>query len=231
MRNESILHEMTGHVPILAHGRVERVLILGATGVGLAREVLKHRGVRDVVQVQSDGGGRHAPEISDGRLQFQVADGGRYVAGTAERFDLILAPMLSVDSLRDVRGCLRTGGVVISTLGAPYVQPRRFFANMKSLSGVFSNVAAYLVPAPGTFGGPVALGWGSNVVTPDAAAREVLAARLADARIDTRYYTPEVHRAAFALPRFIKEIVSAAACPSEEVPPEILDRAFAMPGG
>ena len=36
----------------------------------------------------------------------------------------------------------------------------------------------------------------------------VLATRFADAGLDTRYYTPAVHQAAFALPRYIAALIA-----------------------
>jgi spermidine synthase len=207
MRKDFMLEEMMAHVPILAHGRVERVLIVGAAGPGLALEVRRHGGVRDVVQAG--------------------ADDTTYLRTTPQRFDLVLAPGLaSENALRDARGTLRAGGLVITTLGAPFVQPRRFFANMKNLAAVFAEARTYLVPVPGTFGGPVALGWGSNVVSPHGATREILAARLAAARIETHYYTPDMHRASFALPRFVQALVDAAVHPREEAGMEALGRAL-----
>jgi spermidine synthase len=51
----------------------------------------------------------------------------------------------------------------------------------------------------------MAFGWGT-----DGAARQVdlgtLEARLEAAGIATRYYTPEVHKAAFALPGYVKAL-------------------------
>jgi spermidine synthase len=38
--------------------------------------------------------------------------------------------------------------------------------------------------------------------------QEVLKRRFAVAGIETRYYTPEMHRAAFALPPYVAEIIS-----------------------
>jgi spermidine synthase len=52
--DEFIYHEMMSHVSILGHGEAERVLIVGGADFGLAEEVLKHRGVRRLVQVDSD---------------------------------------------------------------------------------------------------------------------------------------------------------------------------------
>ena len=49
--DEFIGHEMMSHVPLLAHGGAERVLIVGGADFGLAEEVLKHRSVRKLVRL------------------------------------------------------------------------------------------------------------------------------------------------------------------------------------
>ena len=249
--DEFILHEMMSHVPMLAHGRVERVLILGGADGALAEEVLKHRGVQTVVQVHADHltaklarlyfRSVNAAAFSDARFQLYVTDPAKFLASTDERFDLILVdlpvegdasvPALSEGVFRNARGCLKTGGLVIARLGIPFLQPFTFFAQIQNLSAVFSTVSAYLVPVPSIFGGTVAIGWGSNAVSPDAPGHETLAARFVDAGFDTHYYTPEVHRASFALPRYIKDAVNAATYPREEDAIELLSRvqAIALP--
>ena len=52
--DEFIYHKMMSHVPLLAHGRAARVLIVGGADFGLAEEVLKHRSVQKLVQVEPD---------------------------------------------------------------------------------------------------------------------------------------------------------------------------------
>src|SRR5690606_20807698 len=52
--DEFIYHEMLAHVPIFSHGDVQDVLIIGGGDCGLAEEVLKHTGIRRVVQVELD---------------------------------------------------------------------------------------------------------------------------------------------------------------------------------
>jgi spermidine synthase len=211
-QNDFIRHEMMAHVPMLAHGRVERVLILGGVGGGLAKEVRRHHGVEYVLQVQPEVGG-----------------GPGFLATTNERFDLILMEGAFTErDFRDARGSLRAGGLVIARLGAPFLQPLEFSADIRNLSAVFSRVAAYLVPVPGEFGGPVAMGWGSNVSSPDDTVHAVLTARFAAAHIETRYYTPEVHRASFALPRFVDALVNAATCPRDEIAIDVLEQALAI---
>src|SRR5207302_3180458 len=53
-RNEFIYHEMMTHVPILAHGKARHVLIIGGGDCGIAEEVLKHKALRSIVQVEID---------------------------------------------------------------------------------------------------------------------------------------------------------------------------------
>ena len=105
---------------------VERVLIVGGGDCGLAEEVLKHQGVRSLVQVEANPllvklarvhfTGINATAFNDGRFQLRSVDGSEFVASTAERFDLILVDLadpggtslslLTERFFRDARGCL-----------------------------------------------------------------------------------------------------------------------------
>src|SRR6266496_4020412 len=53
-RDEFIYHEMMTHVPILAHGKARNVLIIGGGDCGIAEEVLKHKTLKSIVQVEID---------------------------------------------------------------------------------------------------------------------------------------------------------------------------------
>ena len=54
-RDESAYAEMLTHLPILEHGKVERVMIVGGGDLSIADEALKHKGVKEVVLVDIDG--------------------------------------------------------------------------------------------------------------------------------------------------------------------------------
>ena len=53
-KDEFIYHEMMTHVPIFAHGKARDVLIVGGGDCGIAEEVLKHRSVERLTQVEID---------------------------------------------------------------------------------------------------------------------------------------------------------------------------------
>ncbi len=54
-RDEFVYQEMLAHVPLLAHGVAETVLIIGAGDGGVLRRVLQHPTVQRAVMVEIDG--------------------------------------------------------------------------------------------------------------------------------------------------------------------------------
>ena len=91
-RDEFIYHEMLTHVPVLAHGAVKDVLIVGGGDGGMLREVCKHSSVERIVQVEIDQAvidmsKEYLPNHSQGafedaRAEIVIADGLDYVKTT-----------------------------------------------------------------------------------------------------------------------------------------------------
>ncbi|HEX2117467.1 MAG TPA: polyamine aminopropyltransferase, partial [Alphaproteobacteria bacterium] len=55
-KDEFVYHEMMTHVPILAHGKARKVLIIGGGDGGILREALRHKAVEKVTMVEIDRG-------------------------------------------------------------------------------------------------------------------------------------------------------------------------------
>ncbi|MEL6768316.1 MAG: polyamine aminopropyltransferase [Pseudomonadota bacterium] len=227
--DEFIYHEMLAHVPILAHGAARRVLIIGGGDGGMAREVLRHASVERVVMVEIDAGvvafsKEFLPSLSDGafddpRLELVIDDGAAFVKNTAERFDVIISDstdpigpgeVLFTDTFYGhAKGCLTPGGILVTQNGVPFLQPDELAGTMRAFSSLFSDATCYLATVPTYAFGPMAFGWGT-----DGVARHVdeagLSQRLDSAGFTPRYYTPAVHRAAFALPGYVSVLIPAA---------------------
>lgn len=226
--DEFIYHEMMAHVPILAHGAVREVLIIGGGDCGLAEEVLKHADITRVVQIEIDAqvvefAREHFPEFNaaafaDPRLTIEIADGAEFAATTDRRFDVILidstdptgpgAVLFTKGFYTSLRRCLNPGGIVVTQSGVPFVQRDEFIDAMRNLAQVFQIADCYVLATPSYAGGHMALGWGSLDRDPREPDTGTLAERAS--ALATRYYTPEVHRAAFALPRYILDAKIAA---------------------
>jgi spermidine synthase len=226
--DEFIYHEMLAHVPILAHGTARRVLIIGGGDGGMAREVLRHTSVEHVTMVEIDAGvvefsKQYLPSLSAGafddpRLDLVIADGAEFVAGTDRRFDVAIVDstdpvgpgeVLFTDTFYGrTRRCLNEGGILVTQNGVPFMQGDELAGTMRAFRALFADHACYIASVPTYVGGPMAFGWGT-----DGAARrtpvETLRARYGESGIRTRYYTPEVHAAAFALPGYVRALVEA----------------------
>jgi spermidine synthase len=226
-RDEFIYHEMLAHVPLFAHGSPREVLIVGGGDGGLAEEVLKHRGVERVTLVEIDEAvidfaKRHFAAMSraafaDPRLDVVIGDGRAFAAETDRRFDVVLvdstdpigpgAVLFTEAFYRDLARVLNPGGVVATQNGVPFLQPREFEMGLGNLKRVFADATCYVIAVPTYFGGHMTLGFaGTPAPRPDL---DTLAERFAAAELAMRYYTPEVHQAAFALPRFIRDLLPA----------------------
>jgi spermidine synthase len=68
----------------------------------------------------------------------------------------------------------------------------------------FKDVGFYVAAVPSYYGGLMTLGWASDNPRLRHAPAATIARRVATAGLTrTRYYTPAIHTAAFALPAFV----------------------------
>lgn len=222
-RDHHVYHEMIAHVPIMTHGTAIDVLIVGGGDGGTLREVLRHP-VRRVVMVEIDRdvidlSRRHLAGVSSGafndsRAEIVIGDAASYVATTGERFDVIIIDstdpvgpgerLFSAAFYDRCRALLRPGGIVSIQSGAPFFRPDELAAVIKRLGDCFGHARPYLAPVPTYARGLLPLILAGNEWEPLNAPSALIRARYARIRGFTRYYTPEVHEAAFTLvPAFV----------------------------
>ena len=92
---------------------------------------------------------------------------------------------------------------MVTQNGVAFFQLDEVRTTASRLSHHFSDTTFYSAAVPTYYGGIMTFAWGCN----DAAIRHVdvqtLQHRFKSSGINTRYYTPEIHQASFALPRYI----------------------------
>ena len=226
-KDEFVYHEMMTHVPMLAHGRAKGVLIIGGGDGGILREALKHKGVRRVTMVEIDRGVvdmclKYMPSIprkafDDRRTNLVIDDGARFVATTGDKFDVVIIdstdPMgpgevlFTEDFYRHCRRILAKGGILVNQNGVPFMQADEVTMTYRRRRKSFKDVGFYVAAVPSYYGGFMTLGWASDDKELRAVPLAMLKRRFAAARLKTKYYTPEIHRAAFALPQFVQNHV------------------------
>ena len=231
--DEFAYQEMIVHVPLLNHGSVRRILIIGAGDGGVLRRALDHKGVAEATMVEIDEAvirlsQQYMPEIggdawNDARAKIVIGDGASFVQEAASSsFDAIIVDstdpvaagvtLFTQEFYKHCARILTPGGILVNQCGVPFLQSAELTSSVALRRAAFSDVGAYLVAAPTYIGGFMALGIASQSdITPPAETELEARAVAAGMYGRTRYWTPAVHRAAFALPPFISVSLQLAA--------------------
>lgn len=226
-KDEFIYHEMLAHVPILAHGTASRVLVIGGGDGGMLREVLRHRQITNVTLVEIDQKvidmcRTYLPSHSNGayddpRVTVVIDDGLNFVQSTRETFDVIISdstdPIGPGETLfkeafyAGCQRCLTPGGVLVTQNGVAFMQLEEIETTARRLSPLFDDRHFYTAAVPTYIGGIMAFAWATDNRTLRRTDIGTLRERYAASGIKTRYYTPEIHRAAFALPQYVLAVL------------------------
>ena len=227
-RDEFIYHEMLAHVPLFSHGDPKDVLIIGGGDGGLLREVLKHPQVENAVQVEIDQAvidmcrqylpNHSAGAFDDARAKIVIGDGIDYVANCDRQFDVILSDstdpigpgevLFTSPFYEGVKRCLKPSGIFAAQNGVAFMQPDEVSTTHQRLSPLFEDCSFFTAAVPTYVGGIMTFAWACNDSGPRASSLEALQRRFGQSNIATRYYTPEIHAGAFALPRYILNSIS-----------------------
>lgn len=224
--DEFVYQEMLTHVPLLAHGAAENVLIIGAGDGGVLRRVLMHKGVKRAVMVEIDGEvirlcKEFLPRIAgdawnDPRADVIVGDGIDYVKRAPDAtFDAIIVDSTDPIGVGEVlftdefyRNCARIltpRGLVVNQCGVPFMQADELRDTSLRRRNFFPHVSAYVAAVPTYVGGFMTLGWAAKDAGLTSVPAETIRARAeADGILGTtQYWTPEIHVSAFHLPPYI----------------------------
>ncbi|WP_158929801.1 polyamine aminopropyltransferase [Acidisphaera sp. S103] len=224
--DEFVYQEMLTHVPLLAHGSAENVLIIGAGDGGVLRRVLQHGNVKRAVMVEIDGevirlSKEFLPTIAgdawtDPRADVIVGDGIDYVKRAPDAaFDVIIVDSTDPIGVGEVlftdefyHNCARiltSRGLIVNQCGVPFMQSDELRDTSARRRTFFPHVTAYVAAVPTYVGGFMTLGWAAKDASLAATPVETIRTRASQVGIlgTTRYWTPEIHAGAFNLPPYI----------------------------
>jgi spermidine synthase len=227
-RDEFVYHEMMAHMPLFAHGKARKVLIVGGGDGGVLREVLKHPEVKSATLCEIDRSvidlcQEHFPDVSAGafddkRTNVVIADGTKFVHETDERFDVIMvdstdpigpgAVLFTKEFYTDCRRALSSGGILVTQNGLPFLQAAELKQSVSYFRDLFDDAFAYLATTPSYFGGSMSYGWATDDKKLRKHSQDKIKGRYKKAgAFPTRYWRPDMQLAAFALPTYIRELV------------------------
>lgn len=226
--DEFVYHEMMAHVPILAHGAVKKVLIIGGGDGGMLREVCRHSSVEHITMVEIDQAVvdmaiQYLPKHSNGafedpRLNLVIADGMDFVRDTELLFDVIISDstdpigpgevLFTQDFYAQCKRILTPGGVLATQNGVPFFQIEEVQDTYKRLSPHFADCGFYSAAVPTYYGGIMTFAWASDNAALRQPERELLQQRFEQSGLKTRYYNPDIHLGSFALPQYVREAIA-----------------------
>jgi spermidine synthase len=226
-RDEFFYHENLVHPAAVAHPGPRRALVIGGGDGGSSEELLKHSTLEvvhmaeldpEVIEIAKAQFARvHRGVFANPRLKVTVGDGLAYLRSTAVRYDLVCmdltdpvgpsVELYSPATFALAKGAMAPGGALTLHLGSPFSHPARVRATLGSLRQVFARVSTYFVHIP-LYGSIWGFACASESLDPRAVSPEEVERRLAARGVgDLQYYNGEVHRAVFALPNYIRDLV------------------------
>ncbi|MFP4452695.1 MAG: polyamine aminopropyltransferase [Desulfobacterales bacterium] len=220
-RDEFVYHEMIAHVPLFSLAAPKSVLIIGGGDGGTAREVLRHRTIERVVMVEIDemvvdACKKHLPSMSgsldDPRLELIIDDGVKFAEKCKESFDAVLIdstdpigpaqPLFDRTFYENVSQLLSDNGVMITQSESPFYDPEIQHSMFSNQRPFFEKIHMYTFSTLTYPGGLWSFGFASKGPCP---IKDFDPERVKASKIETKYYNPAIHRAAFALPEFVKK--------------------------
>jgi spermidine synthase len=222
-KDEFVYHEMISLVALNTHPHPENVLVVGGGDGGAIREIAKHPRVKKATLVEIDpavinASKKYFPEISAGfsdpKVEVRVEDGIKHIAESSGKYDIIIVD--STDPVGPAVGLYKKGfyqgifdalkddGIFVAQTESPFLTAHLMTRVFKDVNAIFPITKLYLAYVPTYPSGMWSFTLGSKRYDPET---------IDDNSIpdtNTKYYTPQVHKAAFALPVFVQDLLKKA---------------------
>ncbi|MFA5881599.1 MAG: polyamine aminopropyltransferase [Eubacteriales bacterium] len=221
IQDEFVYHEMITHVPLNTHRSPKNVLVIGGGDGGAIREIIKHPAVGHAVLVEIDRrvvevSRKLLPEISCGLDSPKVTviydDGIKHVRENPDTYDVIMVDstepvgpaveLFSGEFYRSIYNALKPDGLFVAQTESPFFNADLITSCHQKISQVFPLTKLYLASVPTYPSGLWSFTMGSKKYDPEDINSSAVPG------YPTKYYTAEVHKGAFMLPRFVQELIT-----------------------
>ena len=214
--DEYAYHEMISHVPLLVHPNPAKVLIIGGGDGGTVREILKHPEVEQVHVCEIDeevinACKKYLPTLassfSDSRVTIFCEDGATFIARQENTYDIVIVD--STDPLgpgqilfqkafyQDMKRALSNQGIAVTQCESIYLHGHVIKGVYDFAQDLFPKLGYYYTLVPTYPSGLIGFYFCSLAHDPKDMDEE-RAGRIKG----LKYYTPDIHRSSFTLPRF-----------------------------
>ncbi|NDI34814.1 polyamine aminopropyltransferase [Chengkuizengella sediminis] len=221
IKDEFVYHEMVAHPVLHTHPNPKHVLVVGGGDGGVIREVLKHPEVEKAVLVEIDGkvieySKKYLPEIAgeldNPRVEVIVNDGYMHIHENKNTYDVIMVDstepvgpavqLFEKGFYQGIYDALKEDGIFVAQTDNPWFKGDLIQKVNQDVKEIFPIVKVYQANIPTYPSGLWTFMMGSKTVDPLNIDENKIP------ELPTKYYTPNLHKAAFALPRFVEDLVN-----------------------
>ena len=224
-KDEFIYHDMIVHVPMATNPDIQSVLVIGAGDGGVIRELTRYPGIKKIHMVEIDeevvnACRKYIPQtassLDDDRVTIFFEDGLPFVRRRENEYDLIIVdstdPFGPGEGLftREFYGncykALTENGILVNQMETAFYDTysdalERAYVRVNK---VFPVIKLYRANIPTYPSGGWLFGYASKGIDP----LNIHEEWWRGLGIKTKYYNPEIHKAAFAMPNYITELLS-----------------------
>jgi spermidine synthase len=219
VKDEFVYHEMVAHPALFTHPDPKHVLVVGGGDGGVIREIMKHSEVEKAVLVDIDGkvieySKKYLPEIAgeldNPRVEVIVNDGFMHIHEHKNTYDVIMvdstepvgpaAPLFERGFYQGIYEALKEDGIFVAQTDNPWFKADLIQKVNRDVKEIFPITRVYSANIPTYPSGLWTFTLGSKKYDP----LQVDEAQIAE--INTKYYSPRLHKAAFVLPKFVEDL-------------------------
>ncbi len=225
-KDEFVYHEMITHTAMAVHPSVKKVLVIGAGDGGTVRELTKYHFIERIDMVEIDKLvvdickeyiPQTASKLDDSRVNIFFEDGMKFVRTKSDEYDLIIVDstdpfgpgegLFTREFYGNCYNALKPDGILVNQHESPYYPQdvkamQRVHMKLKKIFPICDVFQAHIPTYPS---GHWLFGFSSKKFDPISGLNTETWNNLG---IKTKYYNTCLHKGAFALPTFVKELLS-----------------------
>lgn len=217
-KEEFFYHEMLTHIVMHAHPNPRRIIVIGGGDGGVVREILKHDTVEKVYFIEIDEevinvSRKFFPAVAcgidDKRVEIKCMDGAEFVNGREGDIDVIIVDstdvvgfaksLFTVEFFKSARESLTDEGVFVTLSESLHFHKDIVIEVQEAMKLIFPVADIYTAPLATYAGNWWTFSAGSK--------KHDLRQMKREYKIDTKYYSDEIHQQAFLPPKFYEKLM------------------------
>ena len=224
-KDEFIYHDMITHVAMATNPDIKRVLVIGGGDGGTVRELTRYSSIEQIDMVEIDemvvkACQKYLPitasKLDDERVSLYFQDGLKFINGKEDVYDLILVDstdpigpgegLFSEAFYKDCFKALSEKGILVNQHESPYYPnyAKEMKRSHNKIKNIFPISKVYQFHMPTYPSGHWLFGFASKALDPvEDFKPEVWKAF----GLKTKYYNTDLHKASFALPTYVNEML------------------------